>query len=755
MSFTHLHVHTEYSVDGISKIKDLFERAKKLGMPGLAITDHGTISGIPEFFSVAQNYPTITPIAGCEFYVYAFLRLTHLILLAKNLKGYQNLLKLSTLSRTKPLYRGRPVVMYSDINECREGLICLSACIGGDVAQRILNDDFYGAKNTADGLKIMFGSDFYLEVSLHKPLRTIKLAKGDDREAYNKRNQELVQLQQRANEGIFKIAKSLKIKVVATNDVHFTNPEDAIAQDLKLCRNQNKKVSDKERIRYSHLEYLKSEEEMRELFPDHPEVIENTMAVLKKIKRYSIENKPMLPHISDTPNEDLRKLAYEGAEKRYGTLSEQVKERLEKELNYIEGTGFSSYFLIIKDIVDWVRSNGWGVNAYPYRGGAGSCLGSLVNYCLGVTDVDPLKYNLLFEGFITPYKALPFNIALGLEGQAHRGVKKYLQEKYGYNSVICPLFVPKVVYPREDGLIIGPAEISDCLPLESKPGSEEKELYSRYDKASAEYVGAVFFRLWKSYSLERMRIITQKIKENYDVDIEIDAIPLDDDGVYALFRKGNTNGIDQFDLQSLQEVVNLVRPKRIQDLMDSFALWYTSKAQRQLFVSNKKNQRKLHNGLPEIKEVLSETYGVLVYKEQIIQIAQKVAGFDIDDSARLLKAVVNKEKAFLLLYQAIFLSEGLRKGYHKVYLKKLWMRLVSEGEKTCSKAFAIASSLTGYKMAWLKVHYPEEFYFATINAAIIEEERENLIKECECQGFTVVQPDKSPSGFFEVVKKKC
>ena len=307
MSFVHLHVHTEYSLDAISKIDELFIRAEDLEMPGLAITDHGTISGVPEFLKTAERHPTVKPIVGCEFWLADKDMVTyHLILLAKNLTGYKNLVKLVSYANTEGIYY-KPRITREKLIECHEGLICTSACIGGEIPRMILHDKMGDAITAAQWYKDLFGENFYLEVSLHKNFGPLKLASTDNRIAYKKNNQNLVDLQKVANTGIFQIAEELGIKVVATNDVHFVNREDGIAHDVKLALTYDKKVSDPERIRYSHLEYLKNEDEMRRLFPEHPEVIDNTMEVLDKVERYSIWKDIDLPKVSGPRRNSLKR----------------------------------------------------------------------------------------------------------------------------------------------------------------------------------------------------------------------------------------------------------------------------------------------------------------------------------------------------------------------------------------------------------------------------------------------------------------
>ena len=329
MAFTHLHVHSDYSADGLSPVNDLVMRAKALGMEGIALTDHGTLAGVPEFVAKCQN-EGLKPIIGCEFWITDHQGLDvkekelrkpfHLILLAKDAAGYRNLVRLSSISNDEGLIRGKPHITHELLERYHEGLICSSACIGGEVPQGILKGDAGRAAEAARWYRDLFGDDFYLEVSLHKPHARTVLSRADDRASWKARNRELVSLQERADEGIFALGRELGIKVVATNDVHFSGRDDALAQDVVLCTNAGKKVSDPDRLRYSHQEYVKNEAEMLHLFPDHPEAIANTMEVLSKVESFSIRGDVVIPRLCDDPAGRLRTLATAGARQRYGSL---------------------------------------------------------------------------------------------------------------------------------------------------------------------------------------------------------------------------------------------------------------------------------------------------------------------------------------------------------------------------------------------------------------------------------------------------
>lgn len=436
MSFTHLHVHTDYSVDGIAKIPDLFKEASRLGQPGLAITDHGTMAGVPAFLHEAQKYPDIKPVVGCEFYLEGYHRLYHLILLAKNLKGYHNLVKLCSAAGTGH-NDARPRITHELLQQYHENLICTSACIGGEIPQAILAGDYYKAKEIASWYKELFGEDFYLEVSLHKGGPEVRLACSDDRGAYIRANHELVAKQTAACECILRLAAELGIKVIATNDVHYVSKDDAIAHDAFLCSSHDRRVSDPDRIRYSHLEYLKSEEEMYAVFPDHPELLGNTAEILSKIKRYNTTKKPQFPSLHDLDSEFFDAV-WAGAEKRYGKITPEIEKRIQFEVYEIFGQDLTDYFLMMKEIADRMRARG--ISMSPGRGAAPS---SIVCYCLGITDIDPVQFGLLSGRFIWQGSPTLPRIDLDVQDGRWDEVLSILTDMFGQDGVA---LVP--VYPE-------------------------------------------------------------------------------------------------------------------------------------------------------------------------------------------------------------------------------------------------------------------------------------------------------------------
>ncbi|MDE6871491.1 MAG: DNA polymerase III subunit alpha [Bacteroidales bacterium] len=464
MAFVHLHVHTQYSIlDGLSSMDALFTRAEELGMPGVAITDHGNMYGIKEFYKFAKKHPKVKPIVGCEVYLTKHYDHTlkdrehreyyHLILLAKNYDGYKNLMKIVSTGHVEGMYY-KPRVSHEVLKKYGRNIICCSACLAGEIPRKILAGDMDGAEQSIRWYKEVFGDDYYLEVQLHKteiPGQSL----------------ELYEMQDKVNCGIFELAEITGTKVVATNDVHFVNKDDGPAHDRLICLTTNSYIDDPDRMHYTQQEYLKSEEEMAALFPGHPEVIENTMEVFNKIDRYEIDRGHVLPKFTIDPEflaqkemylekykdvidvgrcdksgndrgEEFRwsvaylcHLCYEGAKIRYGeTLNEVQAERIDFELKTISRMGFPDYFLIVQDFIAAARAVGTSVGP-----GRGSAAGSVVAYCLKITNLDPIKYDLLFERFLNPDRISMPDIDIDFDDEGRYGAFKYIEETYGKDHV--------------------------------------------------------------------------------------------------------------------------------------------------------------------------------------------------------------------------------------------------------------------------------------------------------------------------------
>jgi len=430
-SFAHLHVHTQYSIlDGASNISLLIDKVKALGMEAVAITDHGNMFGVKEFHATALK-KGIKPIIGCEIYV-AKRSITdtsgkedrsgdHLILLAKNLKGYKNLVKLVSTAWIKGFYY-KPRIDKELLAQYSEGLIASSACLAGEIQDEILNGSLTGAEEALKAYIDIFGEDFYLEIQRHET---------NDPEA----DRTVFPLQEKVIEVFKKLSEKYKVRIIATNDVHFINAEDAGAHDRLICLNTAKDIDDPDRLRYTRQEYLKSEEEMRSIFSDIPEAVDNVADLVQKVEKYKLDHDPIMPDF-DLPegykddNEYLRFLTYKGAKERWGELTKEQVERIDFELDTIAKMGFPGYFLIVQDFLRAARE--MGVSVGP---GRGSAAGSAVAFCLRITDIDPIKYGLLFERFLNLDRISMPDIDIDFDEDGREDVLRYVVNKYGHDKV--------------------------------------------------------------------------------------------------------------------------------------------------------------------------------------------------------------------------------------------------------------------------------------------------------------------------------
>ena len=561
LPFVHLHTHTEYSLlDGIAKISELVDKAMADGMLGIAITDHANMYGIAEFVEYVERKnrelgTSFKPIIGCEVYVarrgmeqkgdredFAGY---HLVLLAKNLTGYKNLVKIVSRSWLEG-YCGRPRTDHADLERYHEGLICCSACIGGEVAQHILHNDLASAERTAKWYKSVFGEDYYFELHRHKP--TVERA-----------NHNTHKLEQKVNNQLIALSEKLGIKLICANDIHFVNEEDAEVQDTLLCINSNKRYDDNSRLIFSKQEWLKTTAEMNELFGDIPEALENTIEIFNKIEHYSIDHapllpKPLLPEGVDEV-EHLARLAFEGAYERFGKpLPAEVKERLKAELKIINRNGYPAYFLMWHEII--AAAHELGAQVGPGRGSA-AC--SLVLYCLGITQIDPLQFDLAFNDFFNTEQSLP-RIEVEFDKLGRERVLKWIVERYGEESVAniaTPnYFTSKIItaeFPQAQKLVgvVRKMDIHSCgVALCAEDISERAPLAF---VESAEYENAVVVTQYGAEQLKRMGVEVLHILSSNTLDIiakcasrvafDIENIPLDDVKTLDLFRQGGVAGV--------------------------------------------------------------------------------------------------------------------------------------------------------------------------------------------------------------------
>lgn len=708
MPFAHLHVHTTYSLfDGLSSITELFVKAEALGQPGLAITDHGFLYGVPEFMKVAEQHPSIKPVIGCEINLTDHYdhrikdaehkKYYHLILLAKNLAGYKNLLKICSEAAVFGQYRGKPRVSHEYLEQHHEGLIALSACIAGEIPQRILDNDLQGTEDALRWYKDVFGEDLYLEVSQHESRKP----------GYST---ELLEMQKAVNIGIFALGEKFGIKVVATNDVHFVNAEDASAQDTLLCISTGKLLSDKERLCYTVEEYLKSEEQMLEIFPEHPEAISNTMEVLDKIESFSIWSKPQLPQYPipekfKDADDALRAKVYWHLEDLGLKGNEEYEECIEKELSMIRERRCADYFLIVSDLCEKVWERGGVVG--PGRGSAASLL---VNYLIGITEVNPLDFGLLAERFFSFKLDILPDIDIDFDEKGREIAAEYLAEKYGPDHV--SRLSSYVEFSAEatvkasfkaHGLgvkaakkyykpISGEGWIYYNLHhkelgklLQESPGNESYRKASQEEKAAFDDaikieggihsigVHSCGWLLSRDPISDYVPLTLHTDSENgretvvsqYDshfaedcgpVEMDFLSLPvlsatalaetedLNDKETMDLFAKGDTVGVFQFESEGMKEWLKKVKPEKFEHLVALNAMYRPGLMDRIGWYSDLKkglykNLDFMHddNLFTNLHKYTDATYGMIIYQEQLMSIVSDVASFSLEDMRRLRK----------------------------------------------------------------------------------------------------------------------
>ncbi|MFH2096223.1 MAG: DNA polymerase III subunit alpha [Bacteroidota bacterium] len=820
-TFTHLHVHTEYSVlDGASNIEQMLARAKEMGMNTLAITDHGNMFGAKVFHKNAGK-AGIKPVIGCEVYVAKGSRTNrddkndrgyHLILLAKNSTGYMNLVKLVSYSWTEGFYYN-PRVDRDLIKEYSEGIIASSACLGGEIASSILNNDMARAREVIAWYKSVFGEDYYLEVIRHPSgVRVI------DEEVY--RRQELV------CEGVKKLSGETGTKIIATNDIHFVSEEEADAHDRLICINTGKDVDDPDRLRYTRQEYLKSPEQMAELFSDIPEAIATTMEIAEKIEIYPLDHEPIMPDFPLPPefsdeNEYLKHLTYEGAKFRYGTVSDEIRERIDFELKTIKGMGYPGYFLIVQDFIRAARD--MDVSVGP---GRGSAAGSAVAYCLRITDIDPIRYNLLFERFLNPDRISLPDIDIDFDEDGRDLVLKWVVEKYGHDKVAqiitfgrmqpkmairdvarvqkLPLQeadrVAKLV-PERPGTDFkrayeevpelkelrnnGNAEIATVLELAEKlEGTvrntgihacgviisrdkledhipickfKDSDLFiTQYEGKHIEDVGMLKMDFLGLKTLSIIKDALENIQLSNAINIDITAIPLDDEKTYELYSKGETTGLFQFESPGMKKHLKVLKPNRFEDLIAMNALYRPGPMDYiPSFINRKHGREKIEYDLPEVEEFLHDTYGITVYQEQVMLLSQKLAGFSKGQADSLRKAMGKKIRSMMDEMKEKFLKGCTDNGHSVEKAEKIWSDWEAFAEYAFNKSHSTCYAYISYQTAYLKAHYPAEFMAAVLSRNLSDIKKIGFfMDECRRMGIRVLGPDVNESRLKFTVNKK-
>ena len=858
--FSHLHTHTQFSLlDGAASIQSLYKKAVKDGMPALAITDHGNMFGAFEFVAEAYKHKNddgtlkVKPIVGCEFYVVedrhrkVFTKEQrdhryHQVLLAKNKVGYQNIIKLTSLGYMEGMYSKYPRIDKSLILQYHEGLIATTCCIGAYVPQTILHEGEEKAEKEFNWWLEIFGEDYIIELQRH-----------------DIKEQEVI------NQMLLKFAKKYNVPVIATNDSHYTDRDDYNAHDILLCINTGEKQatpgyddfsnddanSKSRRFKFPNDQfYFKTTEEMSKLFHDIPEAIDNTNLVASKVEVLNLKKDIMLPnfpvppefqiHAESTLNqwEYLRHITQEGAKLRYSDLTPEIQERLDFELFTIKTMGFAGYFLIVSDFIKAGRD--MGVFIGP---GRGSAAGSVVAYCIGITNIDPIKYDLLFERFLNPDRKSMPDIDTDFDDEGRGRVIEYVVEKYGKNQVAqivtygtmaakmsikdvaraldLPLvesnalakLVPdrpgielrrvlqapmtpkdgeksleekdgvgpddmenvkkiREIYRGDDirsrvlheaerlegsvrstglhaaGIIIAPEDLLNIIPVCT--AKDSNLLVTQIEGSIIEDAGVIKMDFLGLKTLNILKTALELIKENHGVEIDIDTIPLDDPETYALYQRAETIGTFQFESPGMQKYLRDLKPDRFNDLIAMNALYRPGPiAYIPNYIDRKHGREDIVFDLPEMEEYLKDTYGITVYQEQVMLLAQKLAGFSKGDADVLRKAMGKKQKSILDKMKSQFIKGASAKGLAADKLEKIWTDWEAFAQYAFNKSHSTCYAYVAFQTAYLKAHYPSEYMAAVLNHAGSIEKITFFMEECKRMGLKVLGPDinESKKGF--------
>ncbi len=795
MSFVHLHVHTQYSIlDGAARIKSLYsktdktkrlipgliDRAKELDMPAIAMTDHGNMFGAMEFFSEAKD-KGIIPIIGCEVYVAPKTRFDkrldnseeksamHLVLLAKDKEGYNNLCKLVTFGYTEGFYY-RPRVDHELIEKYNKGLICLSACMGGEIPIALRKKDYKQALQLARYYKSIFGEDFYIELQDHglPEERTL-------------------------NSDLYKVAKNENIELVVTNDVHYVLKEDAKAHEILLAIQTKATLDMPRRYKFPSNEFhLKTEEEMRKSFAKLPKAFENTVKIAEQCKDLNIMTKTYYMPNYELPNGEtettaLRKMCIDGLNKYYNNnIPKEAMDRLEMELGVIAKMGFEGYFLVVQDFINYARNNDVAVGP-----GRGSAAGSIVAFATGITKVNPLDYNLLFERFLNPERKSMPDIDVDFQDDKREVVIDYVTKKYGKDNVSqiatfgalggrsvirdvcrvmnidlatadrlaksipnevkrvvdiydhpnCAALVKEIEGSRElknmyeismrlDGLvrnvglhaagvIISSHPIADLAPVyqDSKTGTRA----CQYEMTYVESAGLIKMDFLGIKNLRLIKDAIKDIKERYGVEIDIDKLPLDDEAVYEIFRHADTGGVFQFESPGMRQMLINIQPTSFDDLVSSVALYRPGPLNSGMdkdYADRKNKRKEIVYKHPDLEPILKESQGVLIYQEQIMAISRVIGGFTAAEADDLRKAMGKKIVEKMNSMREKFISGGLERGYDEELLNYLFDTMKGFAEYGFNKSHSVCYALIAYQEAYIKAHYPMEYYVALLNTVI-------------------------------------
>lgn len=812
MAFVHLHTHTAYSLlDGEGTIPKLIQRAKDLGQTALAITDHGNMYGVIDFYECAQNNG-IKPIIGCEVYVAARSRFDktheydsqscHLILLAENNTGYNNLMKIVSAGFVDGFYY-RPRIDMEILREYSEGIIALSACMAGVLSRQLLADNYDEAKRRAIEFIEIFGRDrYFIEIQDHGIFEQKKL-----------------------NRDLIRLANELELSLVATNDVHYVEQKDAEYQDVLMCIQMGKTVDDEDRMKMSTDQlYLKSEDEMNELFGYVPEAIENSVKIAERCNVDIEFGKLHLPKFElpegTTSYEYLRKLVFDGMAERYPHDDGSARARAEYELETINMMGYVDYFLIVWDFINYAKKNGIMVGP-----GRGSAAGSVVSYCLHITNVDPIKYGLIFERFLNPERVSMPDIDIDFCYERRGEVIDYVNRKYGVDNV-AQIVTFGTMAARLAIRDVGRAlnvpygtvdEVAKQVPMELKMTIEKalnvnyklKELYdgnpqikklidtaieleglprhtsthaagvvitsggidnyvplqknddvitTQFTMTTIERLGLLKMDFLGLRTLTVIRDAVWHIKEQHGIDVNIDELPFDDKDVYKMISEGETDGVFQLESAGMKQFMKELKPGTLEDIIAGISLYRPGPMDSiPMYVANKNNPSNVSYKHPMLEHILDVTYGCIVYQEQVMQIVRELGGYSLG-RADLVRRAMSKKKADVMEKERqnfIYGTEedgqvvdgALKRGVDEKAAAAIFDEMMDFASYAFNKSHAAAYAVVAYQTAWLKAKYPVEFFAALLTSFIESSEKvSKYIGVIKRLGMTMLPPDINKSG---------
>jgi DNA polymerase III subunit alpha len=831
--FCHLHCHTQYSLlDGATDIAAMMDKAKADGQRGVALTDHGNMFGAFKFVSEAKKRG-LKPIVGCEFYMVrdrhkkSFARgkgeedvRYHQLILAKNAKGYENLTKLCSIGFLEGLYGKYPRIDKEVLMQHSEGLIASSCCIGAEIPQAILQGKLEEAETLLRWWLDVFGEDYYIEIQRHRNLDNID---------------GLGVSQEDINQHLLRLAAKYNVKVICTNDSHYLEEDDWKPHDALLCVNTNSLLEEEKRFRFPSSDfYFKTQAEMNQLFVDVPHAVDTTMEIFDKIEDLELARDVLLPAFPipegfQTQDEYLRYLTFEGAKKRYGTITPDIEERLNFELGVIQDSKYPGYFLIVQDFTSTARKMGVAVGP-----GRGSAAGSAVAYCTGITNIDPIKYDLLFERFLNPERVSMPDIDIDFDDAGRDKVINYVIDKYGRNQVaqivtystmaaksslrdvgrvmnvplsevdkvaktfpahlkatLHKVLAPGDVDPKlkgelnsdelekayrfremaaggDDiaemihlaeklegsirgtgihacGVVITPDEITRYVPV--KVDKESDMLVTQFDNSVAESAGLLKMDFLGLRTLSIIKDAVAMVRQNHEVDIDPEEIPLDDTPTYELFQRGETVAIFQYESAGMQKYLKELAPTTFEDLIAMNALYRPGPLEYiPEFIDRKHGRKPVVYDLPAMESYLADTYGITVYQEQVMLLSQKLAGFTKGQADLLRKAMGKKQKSVLDSMHPKFIEGGKNNGHPEETLNKVWKDWEAFASYAFNKSHSTCYAFVAFQTAWLKAHYPAEFM-----ASVLTHNKSNLesvtffLSECRRMNIKVLGPDINES----------